>query len=136
MRVVFDTNVLLAGVTTRGLCEELLDACLGCEECTVVLSEHILHEFSRQAVAKFGVPDDEVRRAVEFLRSQVELVEPAKVPAGACRDADDLPVLGTAVAAQADCLVTGDKDLLILRKYRAIPILDPRTFYERLKLRT
>jgi putative PIN family toxin of toxin-antitoxin system len=133
VRVVLDTNVLLSGVLTRGLCEELLEVCLGSEECTVVLSEHILREFSRQAVAKFGAPANDVRRAVEFLRSHVELVEPAKVPPGTCRDADDLPVLGTALAGRADCLITGDKELLNLRRIHSVAILSPRAFCQGLR---
>jgi predicted nucleic acid-binding protein len=39
-------------------------------------------------------------------------------------------VLGTVLAAQADCLVTGDKDLLTLGQYQAIRILSPRQFYD------
>lgn len=50
----------------------------------------------------------------------------------ACRDGDDLPVLGTLLAAKADCLVTGDQDLLELREFHSIPILSPRAFHDRL----
>ena len=132
MRVVFDTNVLLSGLLTRGLCEALLDACLGSDEHTVVLSDHILREFERHAVGKLGAPKEEAHQAVEFLRTEAEIVEPADVPPGACRDLDDLPVLGTARAAKADCLVTGDKDLLDLGEFRGIPIMSPRAFFDRL----
>ena len=130
MRIVFDTNVLLAGVFARGFCEVLLDACLGCEEHTIVVSRHILREFARQAETKFGVPVGKVRSAVRVLQRHMELVEPAQVTPGACRDPNDLPVLGTILAAKADCLVTGDRDLLDLRKFSAIPILSPRAFHD------
>lgn len=133
MKIVFDTNVLLAGIFSRGLCEALLDACLGSEECTVALSEHILAEFARHAVDKFGAQSGEVGGAVEFLRSQVQMVQPAPVPAGSCPDADDLPVLGTALAAQADCLVTGDKELLKLRRFRGTAIISPRALFEQIQ---
>ena len=130
MRIVFDTNVLLAGVFARGFCEALLDACMGCEEHTIVVSRHIVREFARRAETKFGVPASKARWAAGVLQRQMELVEPAQVPADACRDPDDLPVLGTALAAKADCLVTGDRDLLALRKFSAIPILSPRAFHD------
>ena len=61
------------------------------------------------------------------------MVDPAPVSPDAFADADDLPVLGTAVAAQADCLITGDKKLLALGDYQGIPILSPREFYERVR---
>ncbi|MCK4626233.1 MAG: putative toxin-antitoxin system toxin component, PIN family [Phycisphaerae bacterium] len=133
MRVVFDTNVLLSGVMTRGICEALLDVCLSSGVCTVVVSEHILDEFARHAETKFGAPADEIRRTVRFLRRRMELVEPVQVPVKSCRDPDDLPVLGTALAAGADCLVTGDRDLLDLGQFHSIPILSPRAFHDGLQ---
>lgn len=41
------------------------------------------------------------------------------------RDADDDVVIATAVAAQADVIVTGDNDLLVLHLWQKIQILDP-----------
>ncbi|MBI5725315.1 MAG: putative toxin-antitoxin system toxin component, PIN family [Planctomycetes bacterium] len=133
MRIVFDTNVLLAGVFTRGVCEALLDVCLNSRAHVVVASEYILNEFVRQSQAKFVAPIEDVRLVLQSFRVQIELVEPALVDAGACRDKDDLPILGTLLAGRADCLVTGDKDLLVLKKFRGIEILSPRMLYKRLQ---
>jgi predicted nucleic acid-binding protein len=55
------------------------------------------------------------------------------VPHGTVRDKDDLPVLGTAVAASAAILVTGDQELLGLGLFRGVAILSPRDFYDRLR---
>ncbi|MBN1942301.1 MAG: putative toxin-antitoxin system toxin component, PIN family [Phycisphaerae bacterium] len=133
MKVVLDTNVLLSGLFVRGLCEAVLDMCISSDGCTLIFSEHILNEFERHARRTFHAPAGEVRKAVKFLRDHAELVTPARIPAQACRDADDLPVLGTLVAGQADCLVTGDKDLLALGEFKGRPILSPRQFHEHLK---
>jgi predicted nucleic acid-binding protein len=46
-----------------------------------------------------------------------------------CGDADDDVVLGTAVAGRCDAIVTGDKDLLDLVRYRGIEIVSPRGFW-------
>lgn len=132
MRIVLDTNVLLAGLLTRGVCEALLELCLESDACVIVLSEHILREFERHATGKFGAPPADVAEAISLLREHAELVEPEAMRDIACRDADDLPVLGTATAGRADVLVTGDSDLLELRSVRGIAILTPRQFYERL----
>ncbi|RKY28196.1 MAG: putative toxin-antitoxin system toxin component, PIN family [Planctomycetota bacterium] len=133
MRVVLDTNVLLSGLFTRGICEAVLDACVGSDDCLLVLSEYILGELKRHASQKFRVPTGDVRETVKFLRSHAEMVKPAKVPNNACRDKDDLPVLGTLIAGRGACLVTGDKDLLTLRQFKGLPILSPRQFYDSLK---
>ncbi len=132
MRVTLDTNVLLSGLFIRGVCEAVLDACIGSDDCVIVLSEHILNEFDRHARDKFRISRNDVRQALKFLRGQAELVTPAEITISACRDPEDLPVLGTLVAGQADCLVTGDKDLLVLGEFNGHPILSPRQFYERL----
>ena len=132
MRIVFDTNVLLAGVFARGVCEALLDLCVTSEQHEVILSEYILDEFALHATSKFGAPMQRVQHALMMFRAQCEVVQPVHVPADACRDTDDLPILGTTLAGQAECLVTGDKNLLALRTFHSIHILPPRQLFDRL----
>ncbi len=115
------------------MCEALLDVLIESDVWAVVLSEHILDEFREHAEAKFGAPAHEVARAVAFLRRHAEIVEPAPLPIDTCRDPDDLPVLGTAIAGGVDALVTGDADLLDLKTIDAVAILSPRVFYDRLQ---
>jgi predicted nucleic acid-binding protein len=57
-------------------------------------------------------------------------VNPIDVAADVCRDPNDLPILGTAVAGNADYVVTGDQDLLMLKSYLGITIISPREFYD------
>ncbi|HNW94089.1 MAG TPA: hypothetical protein PKM88_14365, partial [bacterium] len=64
------------------------------------------------------------------LSGAVEIVQPIIVPVGDCADEKDLPVLGTAVAAQTQYLITGDGHLLDLAEYRGVFIVTPRAFYE------
>ena len=131
MKVVLDSNVLLAAYGTRGLCEALLDVCLDSHE--LILSEHILAELRRYLTVKFKASEAHAEAVIVSLRKEAELVEPATVPSEAFSDPDDLPVIGTAVAGQADCLVTGDRALQGLGSYQNIPILSPRAFYDRLR---
>lgn len=133
MRIVLDTNVLLPALFAPGLCESLLDLLLETEGCTLVLSEHILDECREHAVRKFKVPRAEMNAALGLVESMSEIVTPAPMPRSACADADDLPVLGTAVAGKADALITGDKDLLKIGQVRGIAILSPREFFDRLR---
>jgi predicted nucleic acid-binding protein len=63
------------------------------------------------------------------LRDQLELIEPAKLTSSACRDPDDDMILATGVAARADCIVTGDNDLLDLKQYQRILIIKPAEFW-------
>ena len=128
MRVVLDTNVLLAGIATHGLCEGIVTLCF--RDHSVVLSEHILNEVAEHYVGKFKASGEQAAAVVETLRKHSDVVVPTPVPIDAFEDADDLPVLGTVVSGQVDCLVTGDKKLLGLGDYQGIPILSPRMFYD------
>ncbi len=127
MRVVLDTNVLLAAFISRGLCHDLLEHCV--REHELVLSEFLLGEFRRKLTGKFRVPDERVGRAETLLRSEAEIVEPVPLPGPVCRDPDDDWVLATAVTGACRCIVTGDKDLLTVGGYEGIRILGPRAFW-------
>jgi putative PIN family toxin of toxin-antitoxin system len=128
---VLDTNVLLAGMATHGICEGLLT--LAFRDHTVVLSEHILGELVEHYVGKFRATKEQATLVADAFRRHGEIVVPAFVSPDTIGDADDLPVLGTAVAGKADSLVTGDKQLLELGHFQEIPILSPRVFYDRIR---
>ena len=131
MRMVLDSNVLLAGFGTRGLCEALIAICL--ESHHLILSQFILIETRRYLTAKFKVPAAHTDEIIAFLEEHAEMVIPSEIKSGACRDPDDLPVLGTAVAGRAGVLVIGDKDMLVLKEYAGIPIINPRECYDKLR---
>jgi putative PIN family toxin of toxin-antitoxin system len=70
---------------------------------------------------------DEIGNLVNSLFFLAEVIEPVPVIEDALRDKADLPILGTFLAARADYLITGDKDLLALAgRY---PILAPAEFW-------
>ena len=100
---------------------------------TVVLSEHILNEVAEHYVGKFKATAEQAGVVVATLRQQSEIVVPAAVPPDAFADADDLPVLGTAIAGRAEYLVTGDKQLQKLKIYQGTTIASPRDFYDRIR---
>lgn len=133
MRVVLDTNVLLAGIATHGICEGLLALCF--RDHSVVLSDHILDELAEHYVGRFKASHDQAALVVDTLRKQSENVVPAPVAENVIRDTDDLPVLGTALAGRADYLVTGDKQLQALGNHQGILILSPREFYDFIRAR-
>jgi uncharacterized protein len=107
VRVVLDTNVLLSAVFTRGICQAVLDSVVESPVCTLVVGDYPLGEFRRVSIEKFRVPADDADAASDFILRNSERVRPADVAHGICPDEDDLPVIGTAVAARADVLVTG-----------------------------
>ena len=128
MKLVLDTNVLIAALISRGVCADLLEHCVLRHE--MVSSDFIMNELRRHLVGKFKYDTVAADEAVALLLSQMEIVTPKALPQPVCRDGDDDFILATAITGQAECIVTGDKDLLVLRQYEGIEIVSPSDFAE------
>ena len=128
MRVVLDSNVFIAAVAARALCEVIVELCL--ERHRLISSEEILGEVEEKLRTKLKVPHRVAAEYVRFLRQNAELVMPEKLDPTTCRDPDDLVVLGLVSPGNAHAIVTGDKDLLVLGNFKVIPIMTPRAFWE------
>jgi len=103
---------------------------------TVIYSTDILvemievlgHPCFRQ---NYHIEPDDISALINLLRLRGELATPTRKMT-ACRDPKDDKFLEAALAAEADCIVSGDADLLILNSFENIPILRPAEFLARL----
>ncbi len=127
MKVLFDTNVLFAAFTSKGFCEEVVGQAAG--DCALVWSEPLRKELLKVLERK-GLADPPVHTAIETYADLCEFCKPAPLSPPVCRDPDDDVVLATAVAGGANVIVTGDNDLLVLKRHGRIRILSPRQFVE------
>jgi uncharacterized protein len=133
VRIALDSSVLIAANISRaGVCAELLEDVLLHHE--LVTSGFILDELGRKLVEKFNFPKRDAEQVGAFLRRVSIVVEPADLPPGLCRDSTDLPVLGTAVAGACALLISVDRDLLDMKKIRAIPIIRPGEYWRRTEI--
>jgi putative PIN family toxin of toxin-antitoxin system len=126
VRLVCDTNVLIAGLVADGLCRDIVKRRLPNHE--LFTSEVLLAELDEKLRDKFGVDPNSVP-FIKTYREQATIIQPAALPTPVCRDPDD-EVLAVAAAAEAEASVTGDKDLLTLEACDGIPILSPRRLVE------
>ncbi|MGC8555368.1 MAG: putative toxin-antitoxin system toxin component, PIN family [Candidatus Acidulodesulfobacterium sp.] len=127
MKVVLDSNVIIAAFSARGLCSELFENCILNQQ--IIISEFILHEVEEKLIKKIKLPQKIVYEIIEYLRNTFSLVEPKLIDSNICRDKNDLKIIGTALAGNAQIIITGDKDLLILKQYKKINIVSPRDFW-------
>jgi putative PIN family toxin of toxin-antitoxin system len=142
MRVFLGTDVLVRGFATRGLSADVVRLLLSEHE--LLTGEMVLEETRRVSSEKFGVPDGKAEEIERLLRRcHVEPVpdqEPsASEPPVEVRDPDDEIALASAIAAEAEILVTGDKDLLDVAGQvehlsdESLRIMTPRTFWEEVR---
>ena len=127
MKLVLDTNVLIAAFVARGVCHELLEHCARQHE--LVTSAKILAEFEEKLLNKFKVPPADALEVINLMTLNMTSVTPEPLEAAVCRDPDDDWVLATAAAGGCECIVTGDKDLLVLKSFQDIAILAPSEFW-------
>lgn len=131
MRVFLDTNVLVSAVHTRGLCADVLRACLLDHE--LVFGETVLSEFRQVVQQKLRIPEARADKLNDYFSNQGTVVREAPPLSIRLRDPSDLPVLAEAVAGSADVLITGDTGLLELGEKSPVRILSPRGFWELLR---
>jgi putative PIN family toxin of toxin-antitoxin system len=131
MKVFLDTNVLASAAATRGLCADVLRAVFASHE--LLISEDVLNELRKVLKSKFRVEQRLIDDFITVLRQDAVLCRCGYLPNVKLHDKADLPILGAAISANADVLVTGDKELLNLTTIENVEILSPRQFYEKLK---
>ena len=132
MRVFLDTNVLVSGFTARGLCADVIRLVLAEHE--FITGEVVLMEVQRVLQGKLALPGELVDEILAFLHSHHVQAKPSTMPSVILRDKDDLSVLASALAANAEVLVTGDRDLLeVSAQVPGLRITDPRGFWNLIK---
>jgi putative PIN family toxin of toxin-antitoxin system len=132
LRVVLDTNVLVSGLAYPASIPGQIVAAWRQGAMDVAVSRHILDEVARvlpRLNHRLHWDDADFTDLLEILSILADVVEPLPLPPGTVRDAADLAVLGTLLAAEADYLVTGDLDLLALADRH--PIVTPAEFWRR-----
>ncbi len=133
-RVVFDTNVLIsAALLSTGIPRRSFEAVRNAGGSFAFSDETFAELRARLMRPKFDRYVSQADRLV-FL-AQIQAVSDWVTITGTklgCRDPDDDMVIETALAGSAECIVTGDQDLLAMSPYRAIPILRPDAFLARL----
>ena len=101
----------------------------------MVLTEPMLSEISSvlsypKIRKRIAWNDDTISRYLTLLRFEAEIADIRHTKAHVPRDAKDNMVLATLIASKADCLVTGDVDLLTLAD--TYPIISPADFVGRI----
>lgn len=128
MRVLFDTNVLIAAFISEGVCAKLMRRARK-RQFSLVSSPMILQEFQDVLIRKFSATRRESQEALQVIMEAVEaMTQSERAVTGVCRDPEDDRILGCALAGEADYLVTGDEDLLVMKQFKAIRIIAPRDF--------
>lgn len=134
MKVVFDANVVVAGVGWQGegwLCFTKMAKrqafAYGTEETLRETREIVLR------LIKDRKPRHNATARLNWFLERVRLVAPYDIGKGRSRDPKDDPYIAAALASRSEAIVTYDRDLLILGKPFGFKIVRPSAFLQMLK---
>ena len=119
---------LLLLLLPHGICEAVMQLCL--EKHQLIFCVEIFEEIREKLAVKIKVPNHIIKDYLELLRVNSLMLKSLKVEKDICKDPDDLKIFGLAESANADIIITGDKDILVKKKYKKTLILSPRDFWE------
>jgi len=135
MRVVVDTNVFISGLLKKhSYPAKILDAWI-MQKITPAVSRELINEYSvvltRDKFKMLG----SVEKRLLIIQKLIELpwvlfIYPLETINVIKEDPADNKVLECALEANASFIITGDKHLLELKKFRNIKILPPKDFIE------
>lgn len=137
MRAVADTNVVVSGLLWHGPPRQVLDAARNgavslftSAELLAELEEVLSREKFRERLRRAAVQPADL---VTGFAALAAVVRPAAIPLVVLRDPDDDAVIACAVAASAEVIVSGDDDLLALKRYEGIEVLKAAEFLARIQ---
>jgi len=129
MRYILDTNILVSAFVFKSETANNVVR-IAAKKHTLLFSESTFKELKSTLLKQKFAGIAELPTIRNFIFNLVrigEFIEP-KIEITECRDPKDNKFLELAVAGNADCIVTGDKDLLVLDPFRKIRIITPKEF--------
>lgn len=128
MKLFFDTNVLIAAFTSRGYTYDVIKDAMFKHE--VYCSEYVLQEVSQNLGAKFPLSKQAIEAIMQTLKQHFIKGKTAETIEDVCRDSKDNQVLADAANNDIDVIITGDKDLLVLKHYKKTKIITPKDYWK------
>ncbi|MDD5258362.1 MAG: putative toxin-antitoxin system toxin component, PIN family [bacterium] len=127
MKILFDTNVLIAAFLSNGNCYDIVQSAVNTHE--VFYTQYILKEFHHNFRTKFKFTASIIKDMTVFIEKHFQEGVAGKNIPDCCRDKDDNHILADADANGIDVIITGDKDLLVLKQYKSIKIISPKEYW-------
>jgi putative PIN family toxin of toxin-antitoxin system len=132
LRVVFDVNVLVSSLITKGKPRKLLLKAMK-QRFKLILSKEIISEFvevmSREKFSKY-VSEEDLKIFLQAIYKTAEIVKIRSKFKIVKEDPEDDIVLRTAYDSKAHYIVSGDKHLLSLQEFKGIRIVSVNEMLE------
>ncbi len=123
-RVVLDTNVLVSALLFTGKLSKIVDLWRQGKVIPLISRETFEELRAVLEYPKFSLAPDEIQSIIENeILPFFEVVEIQENVRRVCRDPGDDKFIACALSAPAEFLVSGDKDLTDLKRYKTVKII-------------
>lgn len=127
-RSVLDTNILISALIFQKGPPNLIFISYTSGFFHLCISNELIQELSKVLKQKFKVSDNDHSNLMRKVTKKAMIVESAQRITAIKTDPSDNRILECAVAAKVDYIVSGDKHLLSLKKYKTIRIIKASEF--------
>jgi putative PIN family toxin of toxin-antitoxin system len=130
MKVVVDANVFISSFYWKGKPRKIIERVTdGHDEAfiTADILEEIQDVMSRP---KFKTDSKAIQEYIRTIKNAATIIDNSASIDIVSRDKDDDKILDCAKLAQADFIISGDKDLLVLNEYAGIFIVTPSYYLD------
>jgi len=127
IRVVLDTNVFISALFWKGAPYQIFQKILKGAILNFV-SPQILKELKERLLYKFKLPPEKVKEYLGIIVFNSKIIYPKKELNIVEKDPSDNKIIGCALEAKASFIISGDKHLLEIKRYKGIKIVAPKEF--------
>jgi len=130
MKIVIDTNIFVSSFFWGGHPREVFERVInGFDE--LIITDEILKEImSVMSSSKFNVNKNEIEDYIRIIEKYSKNIVTNNVPISISRDKNDDKILQCGLDGNVDYIITGDKDLLVLKEFETIKIINPKNYLE------
>lgn len=130
IKAVLDVNILISGLFWKGSSWRIVDLAIT-HHIESVTSPAILAELEAVLYEDFSdIPYNRIEEIIRDTLSYSRLVAAERISVKGLRDIKDTKIIACALAGKAEYIVTGDKDLLVLKEYKGVRIVTPKAFLD------
>ena len=135
LRVMIDTNIFISAFAFKGVPLEVLQHCLRSSEIEIITSSELFAELEEkfkggriERILGKNYVQQKAAEYLELIKREIKIIKGIKPKVTICRDENDNMLLDLAQQAEANFIITGDKDLLVIGKFEYTLIIQPGDF--------
>jgi putative PIN family toxin of toxin-antitoxin system len=130
MKIVLDTNIFVSSFLWTGNPRKVFDRVPNGLDELYITDEILMAIISVMSEKRFDTSIEKIQEYVKIIESYSMKISSKDVPEKISRDEGDNKILQCGFVGNVDFIVTGDYDLLVLKKHEKIKIVKPKDYLE------